>query len=55
MSDAAFTLSTAPIWSGVGMSNMEKQKHVGYVPPCETSVPSVGSSTKTTSPRLDWA
>ena len=26
-----------------------------YAPPCLTSVPTVGSSTNTTSPKLDWA
>ena len=57
ISDAAFTLSTAPMGSDI--RNHTEYEWIGIRekswPPCLTWVPTVGNSTKTTSPSTSWA
>lgn len=56
MSEAAFTLSTAPMGSSYNVDSIPTKMTVDQdPPPWLISVPVVGSSTKTTSPKTDCA
>lgn len=55
ISEAALTLSTAPIWSTKITQPIVPESIRRGVPPCAISLPSTGSSTNTTSPNTDCA